>query len=170
MKKSSIAAITATTVAAAFLIGLLAGSRAFSSGPNQAVFSYLGNPVKPPVHLDARYTTAGLTNALLLAAQDAGITVKQVAVDDSEFPFLVAVLCGGSDFPKLKSQLKTLDGYKYNGSIGNDTNRDGSDTCNAFSLVPDRAFPPGTQQQIYRRLSLRQQAFYERVNAKKLKD
>ena len=55
-------------------------------------------------------------------------------------------------------------GYEYNGSIGNDVNKDGSDTCNAFSLVPSRAYPAGTGQKIYRRLWLRQQVFYDKVN------
>jgi hypothetical protein len=137
-----------------------------ASGANQTLLEYLGNPVEPPANLDARYTAEGLTNALVLAARNAGITVKKVAVDNSEFPILVGVLCGGSDFAKLKNQLKTMDGYEYNGSIGNDTNSDGSDTCNVFSIVPNRAYPPETSQRIYHRLWLREQVFYDQVHSK----
>jgi hypothetical protein len=138
------------------------------SGPNQVLLEYLGNPVEPPANMDARYTREGLTNAILLAAQDAGITVKKVAIDDSEFPFLVGVICAGSDFPTLKNQIKKMDGYEYNGSIGNDINSDGSDTCNAFSIVPSRVYPREAAQQIYRRLWLRQQVFYDKVNRQEL--
>jgi hypothetical protein len=134
------------------------------TGPNQALLEYLGNPVEPPVDMDSRYTVPGLTGAIQLAARNAGVTVKNVAIDDSEFPFLVGVVCGGSDFQKLKSQIKKLAGYQYNGSIGNDSNSDGRDTCNAFSMVPDRVYPPGTAGQIYRRLWLRQQVFYDKIN------
>ncbi len=134
------------------------------SGPNQVLLEYLGNPIEPPMNMDARYTKEGLISAIQLAARNAGITVKKLEVEDSEFPFLVGVACGGSDFPKLKNQLKKMDGYEYNGSIGNDINSDGSDTCNAFSIVPYRAYPPGAAQQIYHRLWLRQQVFYDKVN------
>ena len=138
-------------------------SPAFASGPNRAILEYLGRPVPPPADLDARYTKEGLTNAIQAAARNAGITVKRVAIDDREFPFLVGVTCGGSDFVKLKGQLRKMDGYDYSGSIGNDVNRNGSDTCNVFSLVPYQAYPAGTGQSIYHRLSLRQQMFYEQI-------
>lgn len=75
----------------------------------------------------------------------------------------MGVTCVGSDFAKLKEQLRKLDGYDYSGSIGNDVNRNGSDTCNVFSLVPYRAYPAGTAGQIYHRLGLRQQVFYDRI-------
>ena len=133
------------------------------SGPNQALFNYLGNPVMPPPNMDPRYTVTGLTNVVAQAALGAGITVKSVAVDDSEFPFIVAVTCGGSDFVKLKSVLKTMPGYHYGGGVGNDSNDDGSDTCNVFCIVPYDAFPRGTANQIYRRLMLREAVFHDQI-------
>jgi hypothetical protein len=136
------------------------GSTVSMSGPNQILFNYLGNPVEPPANLDARYAPEGLTNAILLAARNAGITVKKVAVDDSEYPFLIGVICHGSDFSKLKAQIKTMDGYEYGGSVGNDSNSDGSDTCNVFSIVPYEVHPRKSRQQIDHRLMLRQQVFY----------
>jgi hypothetical protein len=132
-------------------------------GPNRVLLEYLGQSVVPPANMEARYTKEGLTNAIQTAARNAGITIKNLAIDDGEFPFLVGVTCAGSDFAKLKEQLRKLDGYDYSGSIGNDVNRNGSDTCNVFSLVPYRAYPGGTAQPIYHRLGLRQQVFYDRI-------
>jgi len=143
------------------------GSAVSLSGPNQALLEYLGNPVAPPVNMDVRYTKEGLTNAIQTAARNAGITVKKMAVDDSEFPFITGVFCAGSDATKLKEQIKKLDGYEYSGSVGNDANRDGSDTCNVFSLVPYKAYPEGTFEQIYHRLGLRQQVFYDQIKERK---
>ncbi len=134
------------------------------SGPNQALLAYLGNPVEPPADLDVHYTVEGLTTCVEQAAHDAGITLKKLTLDDSEFPYLVGVVCSGSDYPKLKNQFKKLKDYKYNGSIGNDVNSDGSDTCNVFSLVPLRVYPPAAGQRIYHRLWLRQQVFFDSLN------
>ena len=137
------------------------------SRPNQALFKYLGNPVKPPPNMDQRYTATGLIGAVQEAARDAGITVKSIAVDDSEFPFLVGVICGGSDATKLKSALKSTPGYQYGGGVGNDSNDNGSDTCNVFCIVPPSAFPPGTADQIFHRLMLREAVFYDQVANRK---
>ena len=143
------------------------GSAVSLAGPNRALLEYLGNPVTPPVNLDVRYTREGLINAIQTAARNAGITVKKIAVDDSEFPFITGVFCAGSDFAKLKQQIRKLDGYEYSGSIGNDANSNGSDTCNVFSLVPYKAYPEGTFQQIYHRLWLREQVFSDQVKEQK---
>ncbi|HXC37209.1 MAG TPA: hypothetical protein VNV43_15135 [Candidatus Acidoferrales bacterium] len=137
------------------------------SGPNQALFNYLGNPVMPPANMDQRYTANGLTSAIQQAARNAGIAVKSVAVDDSEYPLLVCVVCGGSDAAKLKAALKSMPGYQYGGGVGNDSNNDGSDTCNAFCIVPHSAFPQGTADQIYHRLMLREAVFYDQVSNRK---
>lgn len=133
------------------------------ANPNQALYDYLGNPVMPPANMDPRYTVSGLTDAIQQAAQKAGITVKGVGVDYSEFPFLVGVICGGSDFAKLKAALRTMPGYHYGGGVGNDTNSDGSDTLNVFCIVPSSAYPRGTGTQIYHRLILREAVFQEQA-------
>ena len=135
-----------------------------ASGPNHALFDYLGNPVMAPANMDQRYTATGLTDAVLLAAHNAGISVKSVAVDDSEFPFLVAVICGGSDFATLKNELRTMPGYDYGGGVGDDTHANGSDTCNVFNIVPHHAFPEAARDQIYHRMMLREEVFYDQVN------
>jgi hypothetical protein len=133
------------------------------AGANQTLLEYLGNPVDPPANLDARYTKEGLVNAVQLAARNAGITVKRVVIDDSEYPFLVGVVCGGSDAVQLKAQIKKMDGYEYGGAVGNDTNADGSDTCNTFSMIPYQAHPKQAVQFIAHRLMLRQQVFYNKL-------
>jgi hypothetical protein len=133
------------------------------SGPNQALLAYLGNPVQPPANMDAKYTKKGLLDAIQLAARNAGITTKKVVIDDSEYPFLVGAICSGSDSAKLKDQIKKMEGYEYNGSVGNDTNSNGSDTCNAFSIVPYAAHPQEVRQFIDHRLLLRQQVFFNKL-------
>jgi hypothetical protein len=135
------------------------------AGANRALLAYLGDPVPPPANMDAKYTKEGLSNAIQLAARSAGISVKKMAVDDSEYPFLVGVTCGGSDFVKLKNQIKNMDGYEYEGSVGNDRKSDGGDTCNVFSIVPGRAYPKAAGQQIDHRLTLRYQVFYDKLVA-----
>ena len=130
------------------------------SGPNQILLEYLGNPVEPSANLDSRHTKEGLINAIQLAARNAGVALKKVAIDDSEYPFLVGVICGESDFPKLKDQLKKMDGYAYDGGTG-------SHTCYAFSIIPYKAYPPEASQRIHHRLMLRTQVFYDKLSAQK---
>jgi hypothetical protein len=129
-----------------------------ANNANLALMTYLGDPVPPPSDMDAKYTRAGLANAIQLAAGNARITLEKVEVDDSEYPFLVGVICGSSDFPKLKSQIKKMDGYEFNGSMG-------SATCNAFCIVPYQVHPQEARQQIDHRLMLRQQVFFTKLNA-----
>ena len=130
------------------------------SGPNQALLEYLGNPVEPSANLDARYTKEGLISAMQLAGRNAGVALRKVAIDDSEYPFLVGVICGESDFPKLKDQIKKMDGYAYNGGTG-------SHTCYAFSIIPYEVYPPEASQRIHHRLMLRTQVFYDKLSAQK---
>ena len=47
--------------------------------------------------MDVRYDKEGLIAAIKLASRKAGITVRKVDVDDTEYPFLVGVVCAGSD-------------------------------------------------------------------------
>ena len=128
------------------------------SGPNQVLLEYLGNPVEPSANLDPRYTKGGLINAIQLAGRNAGVALKKVAIDDSEYPFLVGVICEESDFPKLKDQIKKIDGYAYNGGTG-------SHTCYAFSIIPYKVYPPEAGQRIHHRLMLRTQVFYDKLSA-----
>ncbi len=123
----------------------------------QALFEYLGNPVDSPANLDSAYTKSGLSNTLETAARSAGITLKKIEMDDSEFPCLVGVVSEAGDFDKLEAQIKKLTG-EFNGSVG-------SATCHAFNIVPWRAFPSETAQRIGRRLGVREQMLYDKLSA-----
>ncbi len=136
-----------------------AGDRSDTTAPvADALIAYLGSPVQAPANMEPAYTREGLLGAIQLAARNAGIALKKVQVDDSEFPFLLGVECEEGDFEKLKEQIKKMDGYAYNGSVG-------SHSLNAFSIVPGPAFPPGTGQIIRRRTMLREQAFFDKLQA-----
>jgi len=126
------------------------------TGPNQALLEYLGDPVEPPADMNAAYSKEGLIKAVQTAARNADVSVQRVEVDDSEFPFLVGVICQEGDYSKLKEQFRKMDGYEYNGSVG-------SDTRNAFNLVPHRAFPSEVSQRISHRTTLREQIFYDKI-------
>jgi DNA-directed RNA polymerase specialized sigma24 family protein len=51
------------------------------------------------------YTKEGLSKALQLAARNAGVALKIVAIDDSEFPCLMGVRCEENDFEKVRQQM-----------------------------------------------------------------
>ena len=128
------------------------------SDSNQLMLNYLGNPVPAPAGLDAAFTKEGLIQATQLAAQKAGISLKNIQIDDSEFPFVVGVVCENGGYGKLLDQLKKMDGYAYGGSAS-------SDTCAAFSITPTAAYPLGTSDQIYRRLMLRESMLKNQIDA-----
>ncbi|MGA2175802.1 MAG: hypothetical protein ABSH38_12560 [Verrucomicrobiota bacterium] len=128
------------------------------AGANKALFEYLGDPVPPPSRLDARYTTDGLSNAVQLAASKAGITLKRMVIDDSEFPGVIAIVVPEGDSAKIDDQLRAMAGYEYNGSVS-------SSTCKVFNLVPWRAFPTDVVKRIGRRLGLREQVLYDKTSA-----
>jgi hypothetical protein len=136
--------------------GAATEQRVSLKGPNQAIFEYLGDPVEPPADLDAAYAKEGLIKAVQTAAQKAGITIKRVEIEDSEYPFLVGVICNDGDYSKLKEQFRKMAGYEYNGSVG-------SQTHNVFNLVPYRAFPPAVSERISHRTTLREQIFFRKI-------
>jgi hypothetical protein len=126
------------------------------TGPNQALFEYLGEPVDPPKDMDTLYSKDGLVKAVQTAARKAGSSVKRVEVDDSEFPFLVGITCDEGDYPKLTDQLRKLEGYEFNGGIS-------SPTHSAMNLVPYRVFPPAVSQRIGHRTALRTQVLFDKI-------
>jgi hypothetical protein len=127
-----------------------------STGPNQALFEYLGDPVEPPTDMNPAYSKDGLNQAVQLAARNAGISLKRVEIDDSEFPFLVGIICKDGDYPKLRDQLKKLDAYEYNGGVS-------SSTHIAVNLVPYRAFPTAFGERISHRTGLREQVLQNKL-------
>ena len=136
--------------------GSTTGGPVSLTGPNQALLEYLGDPVSPPADMNAAYSKDGLIKAVQTAARNAGISVQRVEIDDSEFPFLVGVICQEGDYSKLKDQFRKMAGYEYGGSVG-------SDTHNAFNLVPYRVFPPGASKRVSHRTGLRMQVFQDKL-------
>lgn len=130
-------------------------SPASSSEP---LVAYLGDPVPPPPNLDPAYGKEGLINAIQQAAANAGVTLKKLEIETSEFPFLAGVICSDeAELEKLKDQLKKAGPYEYTGGVS-------GHGVYSFSLVPYRAYPPGTAPVIGRRATLRRQMFFDQLN------
>ena len=92
------------------------------------------------------------------AAQAAGISLVKLEIDDSEFPFLVGVVCvNGDDMEKLKEQIRKLEAYNYTGGISGKNNY-------AMNLVPYSAFPIEARQRIDHRMMLREAILFEKIN------
>jgi hypothetical protein len=117
--------------------------------------------VAPPENLDAAYTREGLTHAMQAAAQNAGISLVKLEIDDSEFPFLVGVVVANrGDMEKLKEQIRTMTAYNYTGDVGGNTRY-------AMNLVPNSAFPAEANQRIYHRMMLREAVLFDKINGRK---
>ncbi len=129
-----------------------------NTGPNQILFEYLGNPVAPPPDMDAAYTKEGLTQAMQTAAQAAGISLVNLQIDDSEFPFLIFVtFAKEGDKDKLKEQLHTNAAYTSTaGGVGGEINY-------ATTIIPYSAFPKDAGQRIYHRMLLREAVLYDKM-------
>ena len=126
------------------------------TGPNKALLEYLGDPVQPPSDMDPAYSKDGLIKAIQTAAQKAGITVKRIEIDDSEFPFLVGVIYREGDHSKLTDQLRKMEPYDYHGSISSSTHM-------AMNIVPYRVFPSAGRRQIDHRTGLRSQVLFDKL-------
>jgi Transglutaminase-like superfamily len=129
------------------------------AGPNQVLYDYLGEPVAPPENMDAAYTKAGLTQAMQAAANAAGITLVKLEIEDSEFPFLVGVVCANpQDMEKLKEEILTVPAYNFTGGVGG-----GQSASYAMNLVHYKAYPAEARQRIQYRLHLREQIFFNKL-------
>src|SRR5262249_43700819 len=129
------------------------------SDRNRALLEYIGEPVDPSLNTDSRYTKDSVLSAVQLAAQNAGVSLQRLEVEDSEYPCLVGVFCSPQDYARLLDEIKKLDGYEYNGAVG------GSDSFHSLNITPARASPGAAKEQIDRRVMLRQQMFYKSLSA-----
>jgi hypothetical protein len=128
-----------------------------TEGPNQVLFNFLGNPVAPPANMDPAYTKEGLAQAMKTAAQNAGITLAKLEIDDSEFPFLLGVtFANATDKPKLIEQIRKMPVYATSGGVG-------GEITYAMNIVPYHAFPPDAAQRIYHRMTLREAVLHEKI-------
>jgi hypothetical protein len=130
-----------------------------NSGSN-AFLAYLGEAVPPPSNIDPAYSKEGLLNALQKAAQLAGISLRKVEIETSEFPFLAGVVCDSdADFEKVKAQFKNMPAYEYGGASS-------SRGRYAFNITPYRSYPSEAGQRIGRRTMLRMQMFFDQLAAR----
>lgn len=149
---------------AAGLVGLSAtGCSKQAAGPtgaNRAIYDYLGAPVVTPSNVDAAYTKDGLTRAIKTAARTADVPLARVEIDDSEFPFLVGLVCvHGEDLEKLKDEIRTMPIYNFSGGVS-------SHTSYVMNLVPPGAFPVEGRDRIYRRMAVRERMLYDKISGR----
>jgi hypothetical protein len=122
-------------------------------------YAYLGEAVPPPANIDPAYTKEGLIKALQQAAQLAGVPLKKVEIDTSEFPFLVGAVCNSdADFEKIKEQFKNMTAYQYGGATS-------SQGTYAFNITPYGSYPTEAQR-IARRVPLRMEMFFNQLNTR----
>jgi hypothetical protein len=131
-----------------------------ATGPNRVLFNYLGNPVVPPADMDAAYTKEGLTRAMQSAAQNAGVSLVKLEIDDSEFPFLIGlVFAEKGDKEKFMAQIGGMKAYARSGGVGGEMSY-------AMNLVPHHAFPSDTSERIYHRMMLREAVLCDKISAR----
>lgn len=147
---------TRSRAADAITSGNSTGGLVSVSGQNRVLLEYLGDPVSPPADMDPAYSRAGLTNAVETAARKAGVSVKRIEIDDSEFPFLVGVICKEGDCAKLTGQFQDMPAYSYGGSTSTQTH-------SVFNLVPYRVLASPVGKRITHRTGLRSQVFLDKL-------
>jgi hypothetical protein len=126
------------------------------SNPNELLYRYLGDPVVPPAGLDPAYSPQGLSNAIVLAGKNAGIKVKVLFVDESEFPFLLVISFANGDWERLKAQLQKTNGYAYRGSVS-------SANWGIFNITPLRVIPAEVRSAAARRYPLRESVLFDEL-------
>lgn len=127
-----------------------------ANSANAAIMAYLGDPVPPPSNLDPKYTPDGLLAAFRTLCRNQGFEIKQLAVDQAEYPFLVyGVIAGRQNYQKIKDGLAGMSGYAYSGS-STGSSGDGS-TYFALNMMPNSAYPRGHSEAIRRRTMIRLQ-------------
>jgi len=133
-----------------------------SNSGNVAIMEYLGNPVPPPANLDARYAPEGLVAAFTQMSRTAGWKVLKLAVDDSEFPYLVyGVVANGRDLAELKTALGAMPGYVYGGSVtGGSAQGSGYFSLN---MTPSDRYPRDQMETVQRRQMIRLQMLAKKV-------
>jgi hypothetical protein len=122
---------------------------------NTAIMAYLGEPVPPPAELDPKYTSDGLIAAYKAVCAKLGLEPYKLAVDDTEFPFLIyGVINGRHDLQALPSALRGLPGYAYSGSV---VGRKNGMTHFSLNMMPSDQYPHAQREAIQRRLMIRLQ-------------
>ncbi len=119
--------------------------------PNGVFSSFLGKPVQAPANLDPKYLPENLVSAFKDVSKNAGIEVKNVAVDTSEFPYvLYGTIDGQHSYRDIEAALKTLPGYTYGGSVT-------QGPVFALNMIPMSAVSDDQRDTAQRRLMIRLQ-------------
>lgn len=127
---------------------------------NAAIMAYLGDPVPAPAGLDSKYTASGLNAAFMSLMKKEGWDVVKLAVDDSEFPFLIyGVISGKHELPA--KDMREIQGYDYCGSVRGSTGR--GSTYFALNMTPRDQYPAGVAAACHRRLMVRMQMLADAV-------
>ena len=128
---------------------------------NRALLAYLGNPIAPPAGMDSRYNKENLLKAFTNLCLKASLTIDKLAVDDSEFPFLLyGTLAGRHTLPDAPA-FEEQKGYAYGGSVRGSFG-EGS-TYFAVNMVPGGQYPADKEQGCHRRLMLRLQMLADKA-------
>ena len=138
------------------LVAARNGAITLSDPANRAIMAYLGDPVAPPARLDPKYFPTNLLAAFTALSKKQGLRIERVAVDDSEFPFLVfGVLAGNHNFRELETGLRQMKDYDYCGSVVGSTDKGG--TYFSLNMIPSGQYPSGQAAACNRRLMVRLQ-------------
>jgi hypothetical protein len=135
--------------------------KAVAGNANQALVAYLGNPVPAPADMDSRYNQENLLKAFADLCRQADLVITKLAVDDSEFPFLVYGTLDGRHALPEKPAFEEQKGYTYGGSVRG-SNGEGS-TYFAVNMVPPSQYPAAQQKACNRRLTLRLQMLADKA-------
>jgi len=129
------------------------------SPSNAAIVNYLGEPVRAPDGLDSKYSAEEMSAVLRSVCESLGIKIEKLAVDTTEFPFVVHGLVerqpGNDFFRRIEAKLREVHGYSYVGSTSG-RSKEGASFF-AMSITPRKAYPPERAEAIERRLMLRLQ-------------
>jgi hypothetical protein len=128
---------------------------------NRALLAYLGNPVPPPADMDSRYNKENLLKAFTNLCQKAHLPLTKLAVDDSEFPFLLYGTLAGSHSLPEPPVFEVQKGYTYGGSVRGSFG--GESTCFAVNMVPGSQYPADKEKACHRRLMLRLQMLADKA-------
>jgi hypothetical protein len=139
------------------------GGTPLADPANRAIMAFLGNAVSPPAGLDARYSPTNLLAAFTSLSKKQGLRIERLAVDDSEFPFLVyGVLGGRHEFGELQASLRQTKDYDYGGSVVGSTDKGG--TYFSVNMIPYGQYPAGQAAACNRRLMVRLQMLADSVH------
>lgn len=152
----------AVAAAGLVLASLLAGC-ATAGGPRSLVEGVvLGPPVALPPGVDPKYAAEALKTAFAAAVEKAGLDIVELAVDESEFPFLLYGAIGSrGGVLDLKAIMARMPGYRYVGSV---TSRNLGYVAFALDVTPGEQYPAGQAQAIQATIRERRREIVRRLD------